>query len=635
MTRDILELRRSKKRLYRKYCKTKSRIDHVNYKTINNSLSKLTNKEQRKYEQKIINDSKNNPKAFWKFVNSKSKTKEGICELEWDGKIATSDKEKANALNSFFASVFTIEDENSIPDMEGDIKVTKESLINITRERVLKELQIINPNKSPGPDGIHPMVVKNLAEELCDPIFMLFSKSLNQKKIPESWKIGNITPIFKKGDKRLPMNYRPVSLTSVVGKVLEKFVRDAMVEHMEVNNLFAAEQHGFRHKHSCISNLLENMNYVTSELDEGHAVDSIYLDFRKAFDTVPHKRLLKKMEHYKFNPLIIEWVKDFLSNRMQRVVVNGTESSLKPVTSGIPQGSVLGPMLFLVFINDLPKCVESQCYIFADDTKVSRPVRNDKDREILQMDLASLLRWSEKWQLCFNAEKCSVIHIGKNNPCYTYKINDDVNLGVSDSERDLGIVIDSDLSFKQHINSTCNKANQILSIIQRHFKHANSQAKLQLYKALVRSKLEYGNLIWCPRLEGEKDKVEKVQRRATRYIVKGERLCYSERLKRLKLPTLEHRRLRGDLIQTYKIVNNIDTVKDLFTFQTGTTRGHSYKLKKIRDKTRIRSTFYSKRIINEWNRLPDNAVTATSVNCFKNKIDKFHTNTEKFEYKTW
>lgn len=264
---------------------------------------------------------------------------------------------------------------------------------------------------------------------------------------------------------------------------------------------------------------------------------------------------------------------------------------------------------------------------------IPRSIKSDSDRDLLQSDLASLFQWSGSWQLLFNADKCSVIHFGKKNPCYDYKVADNSNLGVTTEEKDLGILIDDKLTFKQHIESTVNKANQILGVIKRNFNHANSNAKLQLYKSLVRSKLEYGNCVWCPRLQGDKDKIERVQRRATKFIVKGD-LCYLERLKKLRLPTLEYRRLRGDLIETYKIHHNLEKVDNLFIPHQGKTRGHSFKLEKTRTNTNTRATFFSNRIISAWNSLPEAAVAAESTNSFKNKIDR-HYGESVYRYKDW
>lgn len=632
MNKEIKELRRQKKKLYRKYCKSRTRIDHINYKEVNNLLNKLIRKAQKEHELKIINESKRNPKAFWKYVKSKTKLKQDICELHFNGETATTDEQKAEALNSFFASVFTEEKLDTVPDLGEGPDVKESHKVNITKDKLLQELLTLNESKAPGPDGLHPTIFKNLAEEILDPLHTIFNKSLNESKVPESWKAGNITAIFKKGNRNLPSNYRPVSLTPIAGKIMEKFIRDALMLHMESNNLFAKEQHGFRHKRSCITNLLDNLNYITEELDKDNPVDSIYLDFRKAFDTVPHARLIKKLKHYKVDQNITQWIIDFLHNRKQRVVVNGTASSDKPVTSGIPQGSVLGPLLFLIFINDLPDCVSSMCYIFADDTKITKTVKNEEDRNILQKDLEALLRWSERWQLGFNADKCSVLHLGKKNAHFSYHVDTNKTLMKAENEKDLGVIMDKDLKFKAQIENNIAKANQILGIIKRNFKNASSTAKCQLYKSLVRSKLEYANCIWSPFLQGERDKIERVQRRATKFIVKKD-LSYTERLKKLKLPTLEYRRLRGDLIQTFKFIHGYEKVDNLFTFTASSTRGHSLKLNKVRTNTTIRSNFFSIRVVNAWNSLPEKAVQARSVNSFKNHLDK-HLQ-QKYDYKDW
>ena len=269
-----------------------------------------------------------------------------ICELL--------PRQKTRHMASFFSSVFTIEPEGDLPLMHP-IEVKQECIEKTFKEsEILKLLQNLDVNKSCGPDGLHPKMLKELSATISKPITIIFNSSMCQGLVPKLWKEGNIIALFNKGDKTEPGNCRPVSLTSVICKTMEKLVRETIVKHMSANKLFSNKQFGFISGRSTTLQLLKVMDEWTNILDKGGKIDSVYMDFMKAFDKVPHRRLLHTMHRYKISQKVIKWVECFLSNRIQKVIVNGTESKCHHVTSGIPQGSVLGPMLFVIYINDMP-----------------------------------------------------------------------------------------------------------------------------------------------------------------------------------------------------------------------------------------------------------------------------------------
>lgn len=319
---------------------------------------------------------------------------------------------------------------------------------------------------------------------------------------------------------------------------------------------------------------------------------------------------------------------DILSCRKQCVTLNGVSSDWTSVTSGVPQGSVLGPLLFIIYINDLPDVVKSHCKLFADDAKLYKQIANVQDFEAIQEDLFELCRWTLKWQLFFNLNKCKVLHIGQNNPQYSYKMTDMkgtmIDLQCVDNEKDLGIIFQSNLKFDQHISMTVNKANKILGLIKRTFSYLDKNSFLCLYKSLVRSHLDYGDSIWFPVYKKDIRIIENIQRRATRLLPQIKHLSYKERLKELNLSTLMYRRRRGDLIKVFKILNGIDDIahEEFFQMADSTTRGHSKKLFKPRSSKAIRYNSFAIRIVDEWNSLPDDIVTAKSVLQFKTKLDK-------------
>ena len=296
-----------------------------------------------------------------------------------------------------------------------------------------------------------------------------------------------------------------MSLTSQVCKVFESMIRKHILEHLSRNNILSDRQHGFREGRSCLTNLLEIMESWTEILDMEDGIDVAYLDFRKAFDLVSHRHLLHKMAKYGITGGVLDWVKAFLSDRKQRVNVRGESSDWFNVTSGVPQGSVLGPILFLIFINDLPLEIVSPLSLFADDSKIFSRIVTDKNRgrgnvggrEILQRDLDRIREWAVKWKMEFNVGKCKIIHLGRKNPKHTYTMGG-VELEKSTEERDLGVLIDDRLEFDKHIKGIVNKANRMLGMIKIGFSCLDEEIFMNLYPVLVRPLLEYCVQVWSP-----------------------------------------------------------------------------------------------------------------------------------------
>ena len=429
--------------------------------------------------------------------------------------------------------------------------------IVIQKDKIQKHLEKLNPSKSMGVDGLHPKFLKETADEISDPIFKLCKISLEQSKIPDTWKHSNVTAIYKKGQKDLPSNYRPIRLTSIVCKIIETFIRDSIVQHMETNSLFTKHQYGLRKGSSCVTQLIDVIDNWTKSLDDRNDLDVIYFDFQKAFDTVPHERLLTKLHAYGIRGKVLLWIRDFLNERKQRVVLNGEESNWLDVTSGIPQGSVLGPILFLVYINDLPEVVHNAVKLFADDTKLYGKSCTDEDQRSIQEDINSLIQWSDSWLLKFNISKCKHMHLGTRNTQTVYKM-DGMDIEQTTCEKDVGVYIDNELKFQRHIAESIKKANQKLGIIKRNFSHLDKDSFLSLYKSLVRPHLEYCSCVWSVIYKKDAISIENTQRRATKLVHHIQHLPYSDRLQYLGLPSLEYRRIRTDVIQLYKIVNNID-----------------------------------------------------------------------------
>jgi len=499
----------------------------------------------------------------------------------------------------------------------------------ITPAMVEKKLKGLNVNKSPGPDEKHPKVLKELATELSQPLSIIYNKSIQESKLTKDWKLALISVLFKKGDKSLASNYRPVSLTSILCKVLESILREHFIEHMILNKLFTDQQYGFMSGRSSTLQLLKVMDEWTTALDEGNSVDCIYMDFMKAFDTVPHKRLLSKLKTYGFSTIMLKWIEEFITGRTQIVRIDGELSEERLVISGIPQGSVLGPFLFLVFVNDMPEEVKSRLFLFADDNKVYRVIEKAAlDRIALQDDLDNLYEWSKTWLMRIHPEKLFGMEIGgtRETPEYDYTVGP-MMVRTSKMEKDIGIEVDDKLSFCQHIDSQIKKANSKAGWLRRSFKFLTPKLFKPLYMQIVRSNLEYAVPVWSPHLKTYIDKIEKVQERATKMLPGMRKKTYEERLKILELPTLKYRRERGDMINTYKMLNGVHEKQLCPTLLmklevTGISGRNKLALHQSRCNTDIRKYFFSQRIVAIWNTLPDKVVEAPSVDAFKNRLDK-------------
>ena len=636
MDNDLHTLLKNKRYLFKIYKKYNTQSALNNYNTARNRVSYKIRLMKKSKECDIAKNIKKNPKAFYQYVSSKIVKKEGVYELMNDkGDLTNNDKEKCDIINKFFSSVFTKEDINDIPDFNYDTdSFTPLESCQITLNDMEKALFNLNPTKSPGPDGFHPKLLKSCSTSLANPLKILFEKTLAEGILPEDFKIAEVRPIFKKGVTSNPGNYRPVSLTSVICKLFETFIKNALNIHLIQNNILSDVQFGFVSGRNTISQLLTTINDWMLELDNNVCVDAAYMDFRKAFDTVPHQRLIKKLQSYKINGPILNWIISFLTNRSQFVKINNSVSENLNVTSGVPQGSVLGPTLFIYFINDLPNVVkDNNVKIFADDTKVYKSINDDNDNKCLQGAIDEMFLWTQKWLLKFNKDKCKVLHLGRNNPHHKYSIgeeDDRVVLETTDLEKDLGVHIDPNLDFKNHIKTIVKKASFLTYKILKNFTFRDSNIIVPLFKTLIRPILEYGNTVWYNGLKKCRDKIENVQRKLTKHIKGLSNTPYEERLKYIKLPSMEYRQIRGDLIQVFKIAHNYYdpiTTKSLFQFSDNQRlRGHNFKILKQRTIKSKYSNFFTNRVVNRWNKLPSNVVNATSINNFKNQLDAHYKN---------
>ena len=623
MTHRVVKLVKNKRKVFAKY-KDK---DHPAVRKINKQAKKEVKKARKSFEKKLAKNIKQDKKSFFAYMRSKTKVRPQMCPLtDSKGRCLDGLSDIVEEFNTYFTSVFTEESLGNIPDpvtvfSERDSKILYD--FEITVEDVRSKLSKIRMDKSGGPDELKPRLLANIYEEITIPLCHIFNKSLKEGIVPEDWKRANVSPIFKNGSKNCAGNYRPVSLTSQICKVFEALMRDAIVGHLEDNLLLRESQHGFRRGRSCLSNLLTFLDKVSGYMDEGENVDVLFLDFAKAFDKVPHQRLSKKLVSHGIDGKVRIWIEQWLSGRLQRVGINGNLSSWQRVTSGVPQGSVLGPVLFLIYINDLEDGVTNWILKFADDTKMFGKVNNQREADIMQKDIDRLVQWSVEWQMLFNVKKCKTMHIGKQHAERVYTMNG-CRIDTVTEEKDLGVVIRNDLKSSSQCTLAYNKANRMLGVINRTVSYKTKEVMTRLYKTLVRPLLEFCTAAWSPYYVKDKDQLERIQHRFTRMIPMIKELPYEQRLEHLGLWTLEERRNRSDLIEVFKMHKGLtkmpfDRFFELKNDQR--TRGHPLKLVKKRCKTDLRQHFFSERVINRWNNLSVEAVESTSLNVFKKKMN--------------
>ena len=439
---------------------------------------------------------------------------------------------------------------NSIPVMPD---------IDISLNGLLKLLKNLKPGKAAGPDKLKPLLLKELRDEIAPIIKVIFDKSLQTGTIPTEWLTANVMPVFKKGDKSLAANYRPISLTCILCKVLEHILASNIVKHLDAQEIMYDMQHGFREKRSCETQLVMMIEDLARNASAGNQTDVILLDFSKAFDKVSHSKLLWKLHQYGIRGKVLSWIQAFLGNRSQQVVIDGEESDSIPVNSGVPQGSVLGPILFLAYINDLPGGIFSQVRLFADDTALYLTIKGEEDSSALQKDLDTLSVCESKWDLQFNPSKCQVVQVTgskSKKPINSEYILHGQVLETVTCARYLGVDVSSTLSLNSHIDRVVNNANRTLGYIRRNIKCQNTDVRESAYNTLVRPQLEYASAVWDPHTKERISKIEMVQRRAARWTLRNfdHQASVTEMINKLGWRTLEQRRADARLCLFYKIV---------------------------------------------------------------------------------
>lgn len=590
-------------------------------------LNRVIYAQTCKHETKLANNLSSNPKPFWSYIKSKTYTSPPISAVRDSHDDLVSD---FNSIVECFADRFSTAF-NQAPTTSFSYSACNDILdfVSFSTYEVHSTICALPLSSTTDLEGICYLLLKKggffLASKLCD----FFNRSMYTSTYPPSWKTVNITPVYKSGDREICSNYRPIAITSCVSRIMERILAKKFLMFLRHKRFFNLTQHGFLPGSSVETASLVHLNFITSVLDNGMSADVVYLDFAKAFDTVPHYRLLQKLDMCGVHGRLHDWLSDYLHDRHMVVSMNGHRSNPRQITSGVIQGSVLGPLLFLVYINDVDDCVSSSTIIkYADDIKLAialpkEDVLSLRASRTLQNDLSNIQIWSLSNGLALNTSKCNIMHYGNGNPCHPYFLNGRT-LDEVTCFKDLGVLASNSCSFKLHVSRITLKANRFLGVIKRTFVSRDVNVLLTLYKSHIRSILEYCNVVWCPHLIYLCDQIETIQRRFSRLFPHLRSLPYRDRLQNLNLLSLRARRLRYKLIFLFKIVNGLTSLDPLsyFTF-SNSRRYNSLKIVPPHCKRDCRRYFFFVDVIFHWNDMSDSEVNVSTVDAFKKSVKSY------------
>ena len=633
--------RRINTQLTKSPCEARRRALMKRLVTIETRLQKSHQDEEERRERKAVENITVNSKYFFSYAKSFSKIKTGIGPLmDAAGTLVSTAKGMASILSEQYQSVFSKPrfDTTDSYDIFPDIYPESPSISNVlfAEDELLDAIKEVSTNSAAGPDEFPAMILKQCSNAIVTPLCMIWRKSLSTGVIPAQCKMANIVPIHKGKSRAIPKNYRPVALTSLLIKVFEKVIRRHLVSYMEETHQFNPSQHGFRGGRSCLSQLLEHFDLVTRRMEEGKTVDVIYLDFAKAFDKVDMGITLRKLKKIGINGMLGRWLHCFLTGRYQRVIVNGTKSDPVPVVSGVPQGSVLGPLLFLILIGDIDQDVATSFISsFADDTRVGHEISSKDDCRLLQQDLQAVFDWANANNMEFNSDKFEHLRY---SPCSTkmerhvYLADTGSPIEEKDSLRDLGVTLSNDGSFSMYIKEKAAKMKSKIGWVLRTFKTRELLPMMTLWKQLILSDHDYCSQLWSPDKIGDIQLLEMLQRSYLRKVQGLQGLSYWEQLRLVKMYSLERRRERYIAIYVWKIlegmVPNISTSHGI-AGQWHARRGRScqvpYILATASHRTRsIRFSSFAIKGPRIFNSLPMHLrnFSGGTVNQFKCRLDK-------------
>ena len=633
---DVHKLCMKKEKHRKLYKQTNNQVHHNKFKSCRKDVKKLIKQKMRSNFDDDLNQSVIT-KKFWSYVKSSTNSSRLPECMSLNGKFRNNPKDSADLFNDHFFKQFSKRSNYDI-----DIDFSNDPFINfkICHRDVRKLLTTLNQNKSHGPDGINGKILKNCAVSIAYPLSLLFNLSFNTGHIPSEWKLANIVPIHKKGDKSAIENYRPISLTCLIMKIFEKCIRNELMNLCK--DKIHHSQHGFLPNKSCTTQMLPFVSDITLNLNNNDPTDIIYFDFAKAFDSVNHDIILSKLKYeFKIDGLMLKFIREYLQNRRQRVVVGDTMSKELGVVSGVPQGSIIGPLLFVLFINDLHKCVSpgTSLALYADDTKIWRLIKSENDCIALQKDIDALCQWSKINCMIFHPQKCKVLSVTHQIiqdilpfTRFIYTL-DGVVLDYCGKENDLGILMHDKLNWNPHCVEIIAKATAKFNLLRRTCHFINSSTKKRtLYITLIRSLFEHGSTIWAPSGQTSLSKFEALQKRCIKWILKEQFTSYEyseylEKLKELDILPIKYKFMFTDMIMFHKIVHKLIPISlPHYIENNSTTRASksdplSFKISNdIKHQKRIFQSSFFARCITPWNRIPLELRNLSSIEVFSHGL---------------
>ena len=637
MNKDIRKMCTRKRLLYKRAKNSGSEVAWQQFKECSNKVKALVRKSHKDYTYGIPVNAKYNPKKFWSYISSLRKDCDNVC-FTINGTTVSNPSDIADEFNNHFCSefdgIYKPLDLSSLPDTPTSHGAPPLSFDSFSVDEVFDALKNLDTSKSPGPDDILPIFLKTCSNELALVLCKVFNFFVQKGQFSKAWKEANVVPVYKGGVKPKDDvgSYRPVSLTSILCKVLEKLISVRILKYADEHDIISDNQFGFRNGRNCEQMLVNFFHLVCKSLDDRkcNLVDGIFLDFSSAFDKVDHNLLLSKLHSLGIRGSLLQWIQNFLFERKQRVVFKGAVSKWVSVTSGVPQGSVLGPIFFVLFVNDLKDVVSSPLYQFADDHTIVRPILSRLDHIALQRDVHNIFRWTLRNKLPLNLSKCSVMHMTRSrSPCYF----EDYFMGESKLEevnefKLLGVTFGKDLTFDSHIDSITKKVSKLSGFIIRctTCKNMSPNTLLNLYKALILPHIIYCACVWAPYQRNHLDRLEKVQRKVTRTLFFKQspfadvRPPYSDRLLDLDLVRVEDAFKIQRLILCFKILN------DLAPASLGSMIQHSrLVVTRLLHQSSRTSSFFNSMFISLprlWDEIPSNLHTITDLTSFKSGCKK-------------
>ena len=625
---DIKKLLSEKLKLY-KQCKLNKQMVQK-YKNVSKKYQKAVKMFNIEHEKSFCQNT--NSKKFYTFVKSKLKLTPSIPVLLNENNFPiVSEFDKASFFNRSFQKVFIKDcDDKNFKLVQKKCLEMKNFFIG--NDEIIKSVNHLKDKIIRTPENIPSYFIKRTVHSLVLPISLIFNCSLATSSVPNQWKVSYVIPVHKKGSKYNPLNYRPISLTSSFCRIFEHIISLKILDHLFSNKLISHKQFGFLPNRSSCHQLLNCLHSWLVSFLSNKSTKVIYTDIQKAFDSVSHSKLIKTLTQYRIHKSLVSWFKEFLDNRTQKVVIGNSFSESLPVFSGVPQGGVIGPLLFLIYINDiaLEVDVDSNINLFADDTKIF-----SHSDTILQKSLDKIYHWLKERKLDLNPSKCQVLNIQKSTSCITpdFRINN-ITLPSTKVFKDLGIFIDENLKWNHHINYVYKIASTISYQVLKSFKSTDINTLKKIYLIYIRPKLEYNSPIWSPYLKKDINHLESIQRKYTRTVFNRCNISYTsyfDRLSKLGIKSLEYRRIEFDLITFFKLINcettfNLQSIFEPYK-STYLLRGNNRKFRcrqNFNNNVWHNSFFY--RSVELWNKLPDELVSCKKVEHFRLRLKKFDLN---------